>query len=68
MTTLKIEGMTCEHCVKAVRTVLEETPGVQVTDVSIGSAEIEYDPAITDLATIEEAIAEEGYAVVEFQG
>jgi copper chaperone CopZ len=58
---LTIEGMTCEHCVRAVRGRLEKTDGVKVGDVKVGSATIEYDPKRTDLAHIEEAIADEGY-------
>ena len=58
---LTIEGMTCEHCVRAVRGRLEKTSGVKVSDVNVGSATIDYDPAKTTLDDIEEAIADEGY-------
>ena len=58
---LTIEGMTCEHCVRAVRGRLEQTPGVKVDDVQVGTAVIEYDPSKTNLDDIEEAIADEGY-------
>jgi copper chaperone len=58
---LTIEGMTCEHCVRAVRGRLEQTPGVKVGDVKVGSASLDYDPAKTTLDDIEEAIADEGY-------
>jgi copper chaperone len=58
---LTIEGMTCEHCLRAVRGRLAATPGVRIEDVAIGSAVIEYDPAKTSLDDIQEAIADEGY-------
>jgi copper chaperone len=58
---LTIEGMSCEHCVRAVRGRLERTPGVKVDDVQVGSATIEYDPAATSIDDLEEAIADEGY-------
>lgn len=58
---LTIEGMSCAHCVRAVRGRLERTPGVKVDDVQIGSAVVEYDPAATNVDDIEEAIADEGY-------
>ena len=58
---LTIEGMTCEHCVRAVRTRLEKTQGVKVLDVQIGSATMKFDPAQTNVDDIEEAIADEGY-------
>lgn len=58
---LTIEGMTCEHCVRAVRGRLEQTEGVKVDDVKIGSAVVEYDPAKTNVDVIEDVIADEGY-------
>ena len=59
--TFTIEGMTCQHCVRAVTTRLSKTPGVQVDDVQVGSASIHHDPAIATINQIEEAIADEGY-------
>jgi len=58
---LTIEGMTCEHCVRAIRGRLEQTPGVKVGDVQVGSVALDYDPSTTNLDDIEEAIADEGY-------
>lgn len=58
---LTIEGMTCEHCVRAVRNRLASTSGVKVDDVQVGSARIAYDPEQTTLDEIEDAIADEGY-------
>jgi copper chaperone len=58
---LTIEGMTCEHCLRAVRGRLEHTAGVTVKDVQIGSATLDFDPAATNVDAIEEAIADEGY-------
>ena len=58
---LTIEGMSCEHCVRAVRGRLERTTGVKVDDVQIGTAKVEYDPAQTSIDDLEEAIADEGY-------
>jgi len=40
MIKLKIEGMTCGHCVKAVTAALSEVPGVdKVVDVSLEQKE-----------------------------
>jgi copper chaperone len=58
---LKIEGMSCEHCVRAVKGRLTATPGVAVDEVEIGSARLRYDPTKTSIDEIEEAIADEGY-------
>ena len=59
--SLTIEGMTCQHCVRAVRTRLEQTPGVELDDVQIGSARIRLDEGVTSRDDVEEAIADEGY-------
>jgi copper chaperone len=58
---LTIEGMTCEHCVRAVRNRLADTPGVQVEQVDVGSAVITLDPSATTIEAVEDAIADEGY-------
>jgi copper chaperone len=58
---LTIEGMTCEHCVRAVRNRLADTPGVQVEQVEVGSAVITLDPTATTIESVEDAIADEGY-------
>jgi copper chaperone len=58
-----IVGMTCEHCIRAVRNRLAATPGVEVRDVRIGSADIQIDPARSTMSDIEDAISDEGYTV-----
>ena len=60
-THLTIEGMTCQHCVRAVENRLRNTAGVDVEHVAIGSADISYDPAQISLDDLAEAIADEGY-------
>jgi copper chaperone CopZ len=60
---IEIVGMTCEHCVRAVRKRLASMPGVVVQDVTIGSADIHHDETKTLLSDIEDAISDEGYTV-----
>jgi copper chaperone len=59
--TMRIDGMSCGHCVNAVRGALAELPGVEVEDVAIGSATVSYDPARTDAAKLVEAVRDAGY-------
>ena len=59
--TLKIDGMTCGHCVARVEKALSKLDGVHVSRVDVGSAEIDYDPARTPFASIREAIDDAGY-------
>lgn len=58
---LKISGMSCGHCVNAVREALEELDGVDVRNVEIGSAAVVYDPSRSTAADIEGAIEDAGY-------
>jgi copper chaperone len=62
---LKVDGMSCEHCVKAVNNALSGL--MCVTDVSVdlnaGTVSFNYDPAKTPLETIKAAIVDAGYEV-----
>ena len=58
--TIAIEGMSCGHCVKAVTSALEQL-GVAIEQVSIGSAAVSYDPAVTPVDRIAQAIRDAGY-------
>lgn len=61
MIELKISGMTCGHCVKAVTEALAEVPGVEhVVEVSLerGVARVEGD---ADSGKLIAAVEEEGY-------
>lgn len=61
--TLDIEGMSCGHCVHAVKQALEQLDGVRVDEVKIGAAVLSYDPASVTSERIAQAVAAEGYAV-----
>ncbi|MEM1056505.1 MAG: cation transporter [Bacteroidota bacterium] len=63
--TLAIEGMSCSHCVAAVRGALEGVPGATVRTVEIGSATVDLDPARADRARLVAAIDEAGFDVTE---
>ena len=59
--SMKIEGMSCGHCVSAVREALGELPGVEVQQVTIGGAEVRYDPSTTTPERVAEAVRDAGY-------
>ena len=59
--TLQIEGMSCGHCLNAVRKSLGNLPGVHIGSVQIGRALLEYDPALIDPAKISAAVDQAGY-------
>jgi len=60
---LNIEGMTCEHCVRAIDSRLRKTPGVQVDKVVVGAVDLHYDRSKISLDDISELISDEGYTV-----
>ena len=60
---IEIVGMTCDHCVRAVKNRLSATPGVSVKDVKVGVADILLDDSKASMEDVEEAISDEGYTV-----
>ncbi|MFA5564999.1 MAG: cation transporter [Acidimicrobiia bacterium] len=64
-TTITVEGMTCEHCVNAVRTEISQLPGVADLSVELdsGLVTIESESEL-DSAALEAAVDEAGYAIV----
>ena len=60
---IDIVGMTCDHCVRAVKNRLAATPGVSVKDVKVGSADIALDESRASMTDVEDAISDEGYTV-----
>jgi copper ion binding protein len=62
---IKIEGMSCQHCVIRVRKAVDELPGVSRSNVNIGTAWIEYDESKVKEADLEQAIEKAGYTVVK---
>ena len=57
---LLIDGMSCQHCVMAVKKELSKLD-LKIKDVEIGSAEVEYDEQTISHAQLEEAVKEAGY-------
>jgi copper chaperone CopZ len=64
ITRARIEGMTCQHCVRAVFTALAAVEGISRADVSIGMLEVEHDGGVT-LDQLRAAVAVAGYRVVD---
>lgn len=62
--TVKIEGMTCNHCVHAVQSALEEIDGISKAVVSLEkkSAVVSCDPDRITTDQIVDIIEEEGYS------
>jgi copper chaperone CopZ len=59
--TLHIEGMSCGHCLNAVRKAITEHPGLEVSSVRIGRADLEFDPARTTPEAVVASVRAAGY-------
>lgn len=64
--TLKVEGMSCAHCVNAVESSVGELQGVSTVKVDLenGQVAVYYDDSKTSLGKIKETIEDQGYNVV----
>ena len=65
-TTLKIQGMTCNHCVMRVAKALKAVPGIQDAQVDLqkGEASVTFDEAKVTQEKMSHAVVEAGYKVV----
>ncbi|WP_010881198.1 heavy-metal-associated domain-containing protein [Aquifex aeolicus] len=63
---LKIQGMTCQHCVNTVKRALSEVEGVSEVEVSLeeGKAKVKLEKEVP-FETLKEAVETWGYKVVE---
>ena len=58
---MRIEGMSCGHCVSRVTKALQNTPGVTVKDVQVGSATVDYDGTQASVDAIVHSLDRAGY-------
>ena len=60
---LAITGMTCGHCVAAVKKALAAVPGIMEVEVTLSPprALVSCDPSRTSVEMLTKATAEEGY-------
>jgi copper chaperone len=61
--TLTIDGMNCDHCVRAVRDALASVDSTEVESVEIGEATVTFDPDRTNRVELAAAIADAGFTV-----
>jgi copper chaperone CopZ len=62
---LRIEGMTCDHCVMRVKKALGLLPGVTDTQVSVGAAKASYDEMRLRKDDLKRAVEKLGYKIVD---
>ncbi len=65
MKTIKIKGMSCNHCVMAVTKTLNKIEGIKNVTVDLKKGEATFDEAKpVDMAAVKEQIRKAGYEVV----
>jgi copper chaperone len=63
MYELKVDGMSCGHCVKAVTSAVQEIDQAAKVNVDLAGKKVQIE-SDADLAAIKEAVSEAGYPVV----
>lgn len=63
--TIQVEGMSCQHCAKAVEGALNALDGVENAKVSLekGSVEVQFNSGKVNRDTMKAAIEGQGYDV-----
>jgi copper chaperone len=65
--TLTVEGMSCNHCVRAVRQALESVEGITIDEVGIGTVRLDVPAGSNLTGDITAAIENAGYHVSAVQ-
>ncbi len=60
----KINGMSCGHCVMAVKKELSKL-NLESVEVEIGSVKVKFDESKIETSAVENAIREAGYEIAE---
>lgn len=61
--SLKIDGMSCGHCIMRVKKAIDSISGVSSSDVTVGSARVVFDESKTRSEDILKAVQNAGYQV-----
>lgn len=61
---LTVEGMSCQHCVKAVKNALSEIEGVKSVEVDLAAKKVEVEGDNLQDELLKSAIEDAGYEVV----
>ncbi len=63
--TLNVEGMSCQHCVKAVESNVGEMSGVDSVKVHLdqGTVDVSYQDSSVTVDQIKDVIEDQGYDV-----
>jgi copper chaperone len=65
-TILKVNGMSCDHCVKSITKAVSALPGIGgvMVDLKAKTVSVEHDPNQSPLDKIKAEIEDQGYDVI----
>lgn len=63
--TLKVEGMSCGHCVKSIENSVSAISGVDKVDVQLdsGTVNVEFNKDVVVMEQITSTIEDQGYTI-----
>jgi len=64
MTTIKIKGMSCQHCVDSTRESLEAINGISNVQINLAKGEATFNGEV-DIQLVKEAITRIGFEVIQ---
>lgn len=64
MTTIKIKGMSCQHCVDSTRELLEAINGISNVQINLAKGEATFNGEV-DIQIVKEAITRIGFEVIQ---
>ncbi|MDQ0871472.1 copper chaperone [Paenibacillus sp. V4I3] len=62
---LKVEGMSCNHCVNSVEKAVKELGAEGKVNLANKEVEVQFDESKLSVEAIKDAIEEQGYNVVQ---
>jgi len=62
--TLKVEGMSCGHCVASIEGAVKKLGASAKVDLASKAVSVNYDNSKVSLDAIKEAIEDQGYNIV----
>lgn len=63
ITTLKVEGMSCQHCVNSIEGALKEVGVVGKVNLVSSTVDVSFDENLITIGAIKEVIEEQGYDI-----
>jgi copper chaperone len=62
--TLKVEGMSCQHCVNSIEGALKEIGAVGKVSLESNSVDVSFDENKITIDAVKETIEEQGYDII----